>query len=96
MFSERERNFFLPTRQQRPSSHRHMSPERRMGPPRIFGPLSVPAHSPKKPQSSIDSIKNMFQTEDGNWDIAKIMSTAEQINGVYKEVRPLFSGFLKK
>lgn len=95
MFSERERDFFLPPRRQRPFSQTQMSPGRRPRQGNIFGP-PMPANNPKKSMSNIEGIKNMFQAEDGSWDFPKIMSTAKQINGVYNEVRPFISGFLKK
>lgn len=36
-----------------------------------------------------------FQTPDGEWDIEKIISTAQQVNGVYKQVSPLVSNVTK-
>ncbi|MDA3129786.1 YppG family protein [Aliibacillus thermotolerans] len=38
----------------------------------------------------------MFQTPDGNIDLAKIANVAQQMNQIYGEISPLISKFLKK
>jgi hypothetical protein len=57
---------------------------------------SQPSGNPSQQQGQMQALMGMFQTEDGNWDIEKIISTAQQVNGVYKQVSPLITQFLNR
>ena len=52
--------------------------------------------SSNQQQGQMQALMGMFQTEDGNWDVEKIISTAQQVNGVYKQVSPLITQFFNK
>jgi len=57
-------------------------------------PDNPPAEQQNNPASN--GLMGMFQTPEGNLDFEKIISTAQQMNGIYKQVSPLLSSFLKK
>ncbi|KKE80386.1 MULTISPECIES: YppG family protein [Oceanobacillus] len=85
----------FPNRPMRPMGPGNRRPSRPMRDPFLFG--SPPRERRGNNQNSnLRNVMSAFQTEDGNIDLEKIMGTANQINGIYKQVSPMLSKFIKK
>ncbi|RKQ29662.1 YppG family protein [Oceanobacillus halophilus] len=82
----------FPERQQKPASPPRRIPPHSQRDPFLFGPPSRQRQQP----SNIQALIRMFQTPDGEMDIDKIMGTAQQINGLYQQVSPMISKFIKR
>jgi len=88
-------NIMFPNRPMRPMGPGNRRPSRPMRDPFLFG--SPPRERRGNNQNSnLRNVMSAFQTEDGNIDLEKIMGTANQINGIYKQVSPMLSKFIKK
>lgn len=79
-----------------------MFPER---PIRPIQPFQFPHHKPYQvaPVQKKQNLLAQFKTADGNFDIDKITTTAQQVQGIYtqvspmiKQVRPLITKYIKK
>ncbi|MUK90416.1 hypothetical protein GMD78_18820 [Ornithinibacillus sp. L9] len=51
---------------------------------------------PGQQQSNRPNLLSLFQDPDGNLDLEKISTTAQQINSIYGQVSPLISQFFKR
>lgn len=77
-------------------------PEPRSRPSPGLRPMESPPHFP--PSSSfqrqqnpmIRNVMSMLQDADGNIDLEKIATTAQQINYIYSQVTPIISKFKRK
>lgn len=49
-----------------------------------------------KKNSNFSNLTTYFKNNDGNYDLDKIVVTAEQVNKLYGNVRPLLSKFLNR
>jgi len=49
-----------------------------------------------KQNSNFSNLTTFFKDNDGNYDLDKIVGTAEQVNKLYGNVRPLLSKFLNR
>ena len=85
----------FPNRPMPPMRPGYRRPSRPMRDPFIFGGPPRQRRGYKQ-NSNIKNVMSAFQTEDGNIDLEKIMGTANQINGIYKQVSPMISKFIKK
>lgn len=65
--------------------------------PRIPYP-AAPRRGPgrRQPQPPKASFLSFLQDSDGNFDFAKITATAQQLNGIYSQVSPMISKFIKR
>ncbi|QKY68847.1 YppG family protein [Lentibacillus sp. CBA3610] len=67
-----------------------------MRPPRQpMHPPQVPMQRPRQ-QSPGQNILNQFRDTDGNIDIDKITTTAQQVGQLYGQVSPLITKFMKR
>ena len=70
-------------------------PERPMPPPRPpMGPPRPPMQRQRQPAGQ--NILNHFRDSDGNLDIDKITTTAQQVGKLYGQVSPLITKFTKR
>jgi len=88
-------NIMFPNRPMRPMGPGNRRPARPMRDPFLFGGPPRERRGNKQ-NSNLRNVMSAFQTEDGNIDLDKIMGTANQINGIYKQVSPMLSKFIKK
>lgn len=74
-------------------------------PVRPIHPYPFPHHRPYQvtPVQKKQSLLAQFKTADGSFDIDKITTTAQQVQGIYtqvspmiKQVRPLITKYIKK
>ncbi|HLR62339.1 MAG TPA: YppG family protein [Lentibacillus sp.] len=70
-------------------------PRRPMPPPR------PPMHPPRPPMQGNrhpagQNILNQFRDQEGNLDIDKITTTAQQVGKLYGQVSPLITKFIKR
>lgn len=60
--------------------------------PMFHAPMQQPQATEKKKSSILSQLK----TEDGQWDLDKIMKTGSQLQKLYGQVSPLIFKFIKK
>ncbi|HLS10491.1 YppG family protein [Lentibacillus sp.] len=60
-------------------------------------PMRPPRHPMQGPrQSAGQNILNQFRDSEGNLDIDKITTTAQQVGKLYDQVSPLITKFIKR
>lgn len=74
-----------------------MFPERQSRRPMSPYPL-FPPHRPMPSQQNITkaNVMALLQDADGNFDLEKITTTAQQINQIYSQVSPMISRFMNR
>ncbi|WP_182917105.1 YppG family protein [Bacillus sp. PK3_68] len=71
------------------------------GPRRPMDPYSPVSRRPlgraqQPPQRPRGGLLSLLQDQEGNYDFEKITATARQLNGIYSQVSPMISKFMKK
>jgi hypothetical protein len=56
-------------------------------------PISI---LPQRKQTQSEDLLSHFRTQEGEFDIEKILDTAYQIKGVYDQFSPFLTKFIKK
>ncbi|WP_156288610.1 YppG family protein [Oceanobacillus salinisoli] len=79
----------------RPTRPMHQTPPRPPRDPFMFGGPGRPVQGQQQ-NSGIQNVLSMFQSPDGNLDFEKVIGTAQQINGIYKQVSPMISRFINR
>lgn len=69
-----------------------LGPRRPMAP---YSPVSRRRQQPP-PQPKGGGLLSLLQNQEGKFDFEKITATARQLNGIYSQVSPMISKFMKR
>ena len=69
-------------------------PRRRPAAPYSSAPRRGPVRGSQQPPRA--GFLSLFRDKEGNMDLAKITTTAQQLNSIYGQVSPLISRFMKR